>query len=439
VPLVHPDSHRSDLLAVAGSRMKVVVVGSGLAGVATAWFLRENGAEVTVVDRCDAAAMETSHANAGMLTPSMADPWNHPGMFWKILKWVGREDSPMLLRPSALPVMAGWGFHFLLNSAPEKHRDNTLKNVTLARYSLKTLERLNRELDIEFDYQQRGTIKLFRDRETQEEFVKLGELLAEHGLNYQLLDRKELIDFEPCLDPVRSELVGGLFYPGDEAGDARDFCQQLATLASERGVVFSFNQTVTKLVTEQQRFVAVETSEGTIDADACVLAAGSFSPLLTKSLGLKLPVRPVKGYSITIPFGDWGPVPTRPLIDETLHLAVTPLGHRMRVAGTAELAGWNADIRDERIRNLSQFIDKLFPTFRGQRAESEATEWAGLRPMSTDGVPVLGATPVANLYLNTGYGHLGWTMSSGAGKLVANRVCGVATELDLEPFSLSRF
>ncbi len=419
--------------------MRVVVVGSGLAGVATAWFLRENGAQVTVIDRCDAAAMETSHANAGMLTPSMADPWNHPGMFWKILKWVGREDSPMLLRPTALPVMAGWGFHFLLNSVPEKHRENTLKNVALARYSLKVLEQLAGQLEFDFDYQQRGTIKLFRDRETQDEFVKLGDLLAEHGLHYQRLDRRELIDFEPCLEPVKGELVGGLFYPGDEAGDARKFCQQLANHASERGVTFSFNQIVTKLVTEQQRFIAVETSDGPVEADACVLAAGSFSPLLAKSLGFKLPIRPVKGYSITIPFGNWEPIPTRPLIDETLHLAVTPLGGRMRVAGTAELAGWNADIRDERIRNLSDFVDRLFPTFHEHRVAAETTEWAGLRPMSTDGVPVLGETPVANLYLNTGYGHLGWTMSSGAGKLVANRVCGIPAELDLEPFVLSRF
>lgn len=419
--------------------MKVVVVGSGLAGVATAWFLRRNGAEVTVIDRRNAAAMETSHANAGMLTPSMSDPWNHPGMFWRILKWIGREDSPMLLRPSALPVMASWGFHFLLNSAPHKHHVNTLKNVELAKYSLHVLDQLANELGFEFNHLRRGTIKLFRDEQSLQEFVRLGDILVEQGLQYQLLDQNELIDFEPCLEPVRDELIGGMYYPADESGDAREFCQQLAQRAEVSGVEFRFEEIVVRLVAGNGRFVAVETATERLAADACVIAAGSFSALLTRSLGVKLPVRPVKGYSISIPFGSWSPIPRRPLIDETLHLAVTPLGEIMRVAGTAELAGWNTDIRNERIDNLLRFVDKLFPTFPVNRNSADLVKWAGLRPMSTDGVPVLGETPIRNLYLNTGYGHLGWTMSSGAGKLVADRITGVDTEIDREPFLLARF
>ncbi|GAB4347947.1 MAG: D-amino acid dehydrogenase [Gammaproteobacteria bacterium] len=410
-----------------------------MAGVATAWFLRRNGADVTVIDRRNDAAMETSHANAGMLTPSMADPWNHPGLFWRVLKWLGREDSPMLLRPSALPSLAGWGLRFLRNSAPGKHRANTLKNVELAKYSLHILNRLAGELPIDFHHLRRGTIKLFRDQESLDEFLRLAEILAMQGLQYQRLDRRELVELEPCLEPVRDELIGGLLYPGDESGDAREFCSQLSRLAEGQGVEFRFEQTILRLIADNRRFRAVETATERFEADACVVAAGSFSPLLVRSLGLRLPIRPVKGYSISIPLAGWSPAPTRPLVDETLHLAATPLGDILRVAGSAELAGWNTDVRDARIRNLIRFVDKLFPTLHINWKSAEVGRWAGLRPMSCDGVPVLGPTPVEGLFFNTGHGHLGWTMSSGAGKLVADAVTGRATEIALEPYAFQRF
>lgn len=418
--------------------MRVLVIGSGLAGVASAWFLRRYGAEVTVVDRCAGAAMETSHANAGMLTPSMSDPWNHPGLLTKLLKWVGREESPMLLRPTALPAMLGWGVRFLSNSSPARHRDNTLKNLRLASYSLATLRQLRAELGIEYDSLANGTLKFFRERETLDEFVRLAEMLEAHGVRYRRLDGDGVVELEPSLTPIRGELVGGLHFPGDESGDARRFCETLAARASEQGVVFRYGESVRGILAERGRFRALEATSGRLDADACVVAAGSYTPLLLKPLGIGLSVRPVKGYSITLPMGDWQPRPHLPLIDETLHLAATPLGDRLRIAGTAELAGWDTRIRKERIANLLHFVTRVFPTLPLPAATTDISEWSGLRPMSSDGVPVLGETPVEGLYLATGYGHLGWTMSSGGGALVAALVTGRKTDLDMRPYALER-
>lgn len=419
--------------------MRVLVLGSGLAGVASAWFLRHNGAQVIVVDRQSAAAMETSHANAGMLTPSMSDPWNHPGLLTRLFKWMGREESPILLRPAALPVMLGWGIRFLRNSAPARHHASTLKNFHLASFSLATLRQLRADLDIVYDGLANGTLKFFRDRESFDTFLHLAEMLSAHGLYYHALDGDQVATLEPSLAPIRDQLVGGLHFPNDESGDARRFCQSLAIHARERGVEFRFDETVQRIVTERGRFRGVETAAGRLYADACVVAAGSYSPLLLKPLGIRLPVRPVKGYSITLPFGDWQPRPHMPLIDETLHLAATPLGDRLRIAGTAELAGWDTRLRGGRIANLRNFAARVFPTLPMPQADQDIGEWSGLRPMSSDGVPVLGPTPIAGLYLATGYGHLGWTMSSGAGRLVAACVTNQPLDFDLGPYGLERF
>lgn len=419
--------------------MRVLVIGSGLAGVTTAWFLRQHGAEVHVVDRCAAAAMETSHANAGMLTPSMCDPWNQPGLLLRLLKWIGREDSPMLLRPAALPAMLGWGLRFLRNSSPARHRESTLINLRLASYSLDTLRKLRADLGLEYDGLTNGTLKFFRERETYEEFLELAKVLQSHGVQYRALSGGELVALEPSLAPIRAEIVGGLHFPGDESGDARRFCEALTARARQQGVVYHFNEDVRRIVAQDGRFHAVETAANRWEADACVVAAGSYSPQLVKPLGIKLPVYPVKGYSITLPFGDWHPRPRMPIVDDTLHVAATPLGDKLRVAGTAELAGWDTRIRSERIANLLRFAGRLFPTLPTAQSPDDISGWAGLRPMSCDGIPVLGATRIARLYLATGYGHLGWTMASGAGKLVADQVLDQPAELEAAPFGMGRF
>lgn len=419
--------------------MNVLVLGSGLAGVATAWFLNRHGLSVTVVDRCEKAAMETSFANAGMLTPSMADPWNAPGVVRKLLGGLGHEDSPMLLRLRALPSMALWGMRFLRHSRPDSYRANTIKNVRLANYSLSTLRSLRDDLSVAYDQSANGTMKIFRDHPSLETFRRLAELLAEHGVEYRVLDAREAVHVEPALAPVGHELAGAIHYPGDESGDARLFCQALAERAQAQGVEFRFQTPVRKLNTAGGRVLGAETAAGLLEADTYVLAAGSYSSPLLKSTGIRLPVRPVKGYSITVSINGWTHGPRLPIIDEHLHAAITPLGARLRVAGTAELAGYDTSIRQRRIDNLVKMLWQVLPASRSYVDRSRVESWAGLRPMSADGVSVLGATALSNLFLNTGHGHLGWTMSAGAGKLVADEVAGKRPDLDLQPYRINRY
>jgi D-amino-acid dehydrogenase len=419
--------------------VRVLVIGSGLLGVTTAWFLHKNGVEVTVVDRCAEAAEETSHANAGMLTPSMSDPWNCPGVFWKLLKYIGREDSPMLLRLGALPGMATWGIRFLRNSSPARYRANTLNNVRLGNYSLGVLDSLRTELELSFDHLANGTLKFFRQRAMMDEFLELADLLSDYGVSHRRLDADEVVSLEPSLGAIRAELAGGIHYPDDGSGDARMFCRELAARAREQGVAFRYGTTVDRLVRANGRVIGVATGDGVMEADACVIAAGSYSPDLVRPCGIDLPVNPVKGYSITVACGGWNRMPRCPIIDESLHAAITPLGDRLRVAGTAELAGYDTTVREARIENLVGMLCRVLPDFRPHFDRGNIQAWAGLRPMSIDGVGVIGATPVPGLYLNTGHGHLGWTMSCGSGKLLADLVTGRPTELDISSYGLARF
>ncbi len=419
--------------------MRVAIIGSGLLGVATAWFLRRRGAEVTVLERRDRAAQETSFANAGMLTPSMSDPWNAPGLLGKLVRGVTRENSAMVLRLAALPAMAAWGLRFLRNSAPARYRAHTLLNLRLARHSLGVLRELRQELGIEHDALANGTLKLFRERADMEPFLALARLLAEEGIEHRELDAAQTVALEPSLAGIEHKLSGALHYPGDESGDARIFCEALAGHAQRAGVEFRFGVAVRDWRYERSRISALLTDHGAVAADTFVLCAGSYSPLLLRRLGLRLPIRPVKGYSITFDAANWPWRPRRPLIDEGLHAAVTPLGGRLRVAGTAELAGYDTAIRPARIENLKHMLRELFPGCEERLDSLALEEWAGLRPMSADGVPVIGPTAFENLYLNTGHGHLGWTLSCGSGELLAELIHGRSTALDLAPYGMGRF
>ncbi|MGD1976605.1 MAG: D-amino acid dehydrogenase [Gammaproteobacteria bacterium] len=419
--------------------MHVLIVGAGLMGTTTAWYLRQHGVDVTVLDRAEGAGMETSFANAGMLTPSMADPWNAPGVLSKLLRWVGKDDAPMLLRPQALPSLLGWGIRFMFNSRPARFRKNTLRNVAIAHYSLEQLRSLRTELALDYDQTLGGTLRACRDQASLDHAASLAGFLADHGVEYQVLDRQGVVRAEPGLRPIAEKLVGGVHYVADESGDAHLFTRGLCDAARMAGVVFRFGAKVTGFTRVGDRLNAVQVGDEEIPADAIILAAGSFTPPLARMLGLRVPVRPVKGYSITLPRGDWPDGPRIPVADDHLHAAVTPLGDRIRVAGTAEFAGYDDRVRPARIRNLLSLLEMIYPEYASRIEPGAAEPWCGFRPMSADGVPILGPTPIPNLYVNVGQGHLGWTMSAGSGKLVADLVAGASPDLPMNNYSLDRF
>jgi D-amino-acid dehydrogenase len=419
--------------------MRVIVIGSGLLGVSTAWALSERGVGVTVIDRSEGPARETSFANGALLTPSMADPWNSPGVFWKLMRWLGRENSPMLLRPSAVPSLIGWGLKFIRYSSPRHYRDNTLNNARLALYSLHALKELRSARHIDYDGKSVGTLRLFRHRTELDAAREMNDWLGQHGVHSRILDRDATIGMEPALAPVAQDLVGAIHYPDDEHGDAFRFCEGLAKAARERGVQFLYGVNVTHLLHEGRRVTGVAAGEQAWGADAVVVAAGSYSPKLVESLDIRVPVQPVKGYSITVPLDGAVPAPRIPILDDELHAVAVPLANRLRVAGTAEFTGFDRSVTPARIENLRYLLARTYPRIAKASSLERTSPWAGLRPMSCDGVPIIGGTACENLFLNTGHGPLGWTMCVGSGRALADLMTGCRPEIDLAPYSLSRF
>ncbi|MBI2969870.1 MAG: D-amino acid dehydrogenase [Gammaproteobacteria bacterium] len=420
--------------------MHVVVIGAGLIGISTAYFLGRLGHEVTVLDRREGPGLETSFANGGMLTPSQAEPWNTPGILLRLLGWLGRENAPVLLRPRVVPSLLGWGVAFLRNSSERRFLRNSALNAELAFYSLRVLRELRDKHGLRYDGSQCGTMKLYRDRHSLEQALKICGMLRESGVDCEALDGGGVAEREPALAAVRARIAGGIFYRDDESGDAYAYCRSLAALAAEQGARFRYGVSVAGLRAERRKVSAIATSSGEeLKADSYVLAAGSYSPGLLRPLGLRLPVQPVKGYSVTLDVGTWAEAPRIPVIDDGFHIAVTPLSGKLRVAGTAEFCGYDTGLTAARIRNLLRFFTELYPGAAGFAHSSAAGEWAGLRPYTCDGVPVLGRTDFDNLYLNTGHGHLGWTMAAGSGKLVADIVAGNEPFVDPRPYRLDRF
>lgn len=419
--------------------VRVAVIGAGLQGVATAYFLARDGHDVLVLDRAGEVARGTSHANAGMLTPSMADPWNDPGVLWKILRNLGHEDSALLLRPHALPAYGAWGLRFLANARPARFADNMRRNLRLADYSMQVLRALRDELGLAYDQLANGTLKVFREPRALERSAARCMQLAALGVAVQPLSATEAVALEPALAPIGDSIVGAIHCPGDESGDARRFTEGLAGHARRRGVEFGFDTPVIDFETSGSRVVEVTTARGAVRADAVVVAAASWTAPLLRHLGIALPVRPVKGYSVTLDMGAWQPRPRMPVLDDSLHAAATPLGTQLRVAGTAEFAGYDTQPTPARVDNLFRLTLRMFPGFAPHLHRDRASPWAGLRPMSADGVPLIGPLKLGNLYLNTGHGHLGWTLACGSARLLADLVSGNAPAIDPLPYSATRF
>ena len=416
--------------------MKIIVLGSGVIGVTTAYYLARAGHEVTVIDRQPQAGLETSFANAGEVSPGYAAPWAGPGVPMKALKWLLMQHSPLVVRPALDPAMWRWMFQMLANCNRKSYETNKGRMVRLAEYSRDCLVQLRLDTGIAYDERSKGTLQLFR---TQKQLDGAGAdiaVLERYKVPYSVLDQQGCEAAEPALANVRAKFVGGLQLPGDETGDCFKFTQRLATIAEGFGVTFRHGVDIVRLVADGDRIAGVVTSGGELKADAFVVALGSYSPLLMRQVGIRIPVYPVKGYSITMPIVDARRAPESTVMDETFKVAITRLGERIRVGGTAEISGYDVSLRQARQATLAHSVNDLFP-HGGDTSKAEF--WCGLRPMTPDGTPVMGPTPFRNLFLNTGHGTLGWTMACGSGRVLADLVAGRQPEIGVEGLFMDRY
>ncbi|HUY03177.1 MAG TPA: D-amino acid dehydrogenase [Rhodocyclaceae bacterium] len=412
--------------------MRVAVLGAGVVGVTAAWYLAEAGHEVVVIDRQPAAAQETSFANGGQISVSHAEPWAGPAAPLKILKWLGREDAPLLWRLSADPRQWAWGLSFLRQCTTARMHANVVAILRLALYSRAALQALRRATGIAYEAQQRGILHVYSDAAEFAHAVPQAALMREYGCERVVKSAAECLAIEPALAQSRVKLVGGTYTAGDESGDACKFTLALAERCAGRGVEFRYGLGVASLLAADDRVAGIRLAGGeTLKADAYVAALGSYTPLLLRPLGLRLPVYPAKGYSATIPLDADSVAPFVSLTDDQHKLVFSRLGQRLRVAGTAEFAGYDTALNGVRCQALLARALTLFPRV-GRRQEVEF--WAGLRPATPSNVPLIGATRYRNLFVDTGHGTLGWTMACGSGRLIADLVSGRAPEIDARDY-----
>lgn len=414
--------------------MRVLVLGAGVVGVATAYYLNRAGAEVTVLDRHDAVARETSFANGGQLSAESAGPWANPEALALALGSLFRDDSPLKIRLRADRALAAWALRFLRNCTAAREARNKARLLPLGLLSREAQAALVADTGIAFDQAMRGILCLYRDARSFARARRAAEGSApeaEHAVS-----AAECVDIEPALASSRGRIAGGIYYPRDGSGDARRFSEELAAVLRAGGVRFELSRQLRRLRAEGPRIVAAETDGGALEADAYVLCLGVASPLIARPLGLRLPIYPVKGYSVTLPVAGANGAPRVSLSDEARKIVISRLGEQVRAAGTAELSGYDLSLDPRRSRAILDALLDLLPRA-GDPAQAEF--WAGLRPMTPDGAPILGATPCRNLFLNTGHGTLGWTLACGSGQLVADLVVGKKPRLALEEFGVDRF
>ncbi len=416
--------------------MKVLVLGGGVIGVSCAYYLARDGHEVELVDRQAGPALETSFANAGEVSPGYSAPWAGPGVPVKAIKWMLMQHSPLVIWPLLDPAMWRWGAMMLANCSTKAYALNKSRMVPLAEYSRDCLKALRADTAIAYDERAQGTLQLFR---TQKQLDGIGgdvAVLKQYGVPFEVLDRAGFCAVEPALKHTQHKFVGALRLPGDETGDCFKFTNRLAEMAAGLGVKFRWNTRIQQLQVGGGAITGVHTDAGPLQADRVVLALGSYSAPLLEPAGLRIPVYPVKGYSITVPITNAAMAPESTIMDETHKVAVTRLGDRIRVGGTAELAGYSMALREPRRATLNHVVTDLFP--HGGDV-SQATFWCGLRPMTPDGTPIVGTTPIAKLLLATGHGTLGWTMCAGTGRVIADLVSGRKPDIDIEGLTMARY
>lgn len=415
--------------------MKVVVLGAGVIGVTSAWYLAAAGHQVTVIDRQPGPAQETSFANAGQVSFGYCGPWAAPGIPTKATRWLLQRDAPLVLHLKPDAAMLTWLAAMWRNCTPARYARNKARMLRIADYSRQSLGELRQETGITYDQRMKGTLQLFRTDKQLANSAKDVDALRRDGVPCEMLDAAGCVEREPALAHMQARIAGGLLTPLDETGDCFKFTTALVTMLAERGVEFRWGETIRRIMIEGGRTTGVITEAGSIDADAVLVALGSYSRAMIAPLGIRIPVYPVKGYSLTLPVTDDARAPVSTVMDETYKIAITRLGDRIRVGGMAEISGYNHVLDPRRRHTLARSVSELFPGGDLERAEF----WTGLRPMTPDGTPIIGGTRIAGLYLNTGHGTLGWTMATGSGRLIADIVSGRTPDIDASDLSLARY
>jgi len=412
--------------------VKIVVLGAGVVGVAAAWYLAEAGHEVTVVDRQAGAGLETSFANGGQISAGHAEPWAQPAVLPKVLRWIGREDAPLLFRLRADPAQWEWGLRFAVECLPWRFTRNCRALAGLAAYSRNCLRELRQRTGLQYDQLERGILHIATNAADFERLARHAQAVRSLGIEREVLDGAACVKLEPALAHSTDRVAGGAYTRQDESGDAHRFTRELARLAAGRGVEFRFGCRVDGLECNTDAVLGIVVEGKVLSADACVVALGSYSPLLLAPLGVHVPVYPLKGYSITLPLGpaEQGAAPSVSLTDEAHKIVISRLGNRLRAAGTAELTGYDTSINTTRCAAILRRIRQLFPQL---GAVTTAENWAGLRPATPGNVPVIGRTRYKNLFLDTGHGTLGWRLACGSGRALADLISGRKPEVEF-PF-----
>lgn len=420
--------------------MKILVIGGGLVGIQSAYFLLRDGHEVTLVERRNKIAMETSFANGGLVTPSHAAPWNSPGILKTLLGSMGKKDASIRFKLSALGGYIGWGARFIRNSTRARYNQTIERNFSLARYSQQCFHQLLEQAPVDFFHQQHGSMMVYSSITGFLEASERFEELRRAGVNVQICNNDELVEREPALDTTRHKLAGGVYFADDEHGDAHNFTCSLAKYLGQNGVNFLTGVTVEGFIRSSKKIAGVKTDQGDIKADAIVLAGGHWSTALLKNLGINLQLRPVKGSSLTFKLPDWQGAPKIPVVDDDLHVAVTPLQNSIRIVGTAEFCGYSPEIDPARMAMLLRSGIAIYPQLEKQLSGIKPElEWSGHRPMTPDCMPILGKCGFDNLFLNTGHGYLGWTTGTGTAKIVADMIAKRKPQISAQYYSINRF
>ncbi|WP_211455406.1 D-amino acid dehydrogenase [Collimonas antrihumi] len=415
--------------------MRVLILGSGVVGVTSAYYLARAGHEVTVIDRLPGPAQDTSFANAGQISPGYASPWAAPGIPLKALKWMLQEHAPLSITPDGTLFQLRWMWQMLRNCSSARYAVNKERMVRLAEYSRDCFKVLRADTGIAYEGRQLGTMQVFRSQQQLDDAAKDIQVLQETGVPFELLTPDQLALAEPALDAVKHKLSGALRLPNDETGDCQMFTTRLAKMAEELGVRFRYNLQIDALTLANGEIAGVQCGPEHLQADRYVVALGAYSTGFLGSL-LDIPVYPLKGYSITVPIVDAEAAPVSTILDETYKIAITRFDDRIRVGGMAEIVGFNKTLKPKRRATLEMVVNDLFP---GAGNTAAASFWTGLRPMTPDGTPIVGATHIRNLFLNTGHGTLGWTMSCGSAQLLSDLISGKRPAIASDDLAVGRY